>query len=120
MLCQVRLAAHGLAALHELSLLCLGAVCGEGLPYTLGFAPPEVMAHGHSSTSLSLAQSADIYAVGIMGLLWLSNQAEMPFGPTQEQARQMEHVECSQVVRDAIQQDVQDRQAAWVRWFASV
>ncbi|KAL3151514.1 hypothetical protein ABBQ38_012513 [Trebouxia sp. C0009 RCD-2024] len=60
----------------------------EGAPYTLGYPSPEVTAMGHSqqpSGPLDL-HKGDVWAVGVMGLLWLSKGLEMPFGPTRHQA----------------------------------
>ncbi|KAL3151550.1 hypothetical protein ABBQ38_012545 [Trebouxia sp. C0009 RCD-2024] len=61
----------------------------EGAPSTLGYPSPEVTALGHSqqpSGPLDLHKD-DVWAVGVMGLLWLSKGQDMAFGPTRHQAK---------------------------------
>ncbi|KAL3159335.1 serine threonine protein kinase [Trebouxia sp. C0010 RCD-2024] len=63
----------------------------EGAPSTLGYPSPEVTALGHShqpSAPLDLHKD-DVWAVGVMGLLWLSKGQDMPFGPTRHQAERL-------------------------------
>ena len=63
----------------------------QGAPTTLGYPSPEVTALGHSqqpSGPLHLHKD-DVWAVGVMGLLWLSKGQDMPFGPTRHQARRL-------------------------------
>ena len=36
------------------------------------------------------AHKGDVYAIGVMGLLWLSGKGNMPFGPTKAQATRMQ------------------------------
>ena len=66
-----------------------GAV--EGAPNTLGYPSPEVTALGHTqqpSAPLYMHQD-DVWAVAVMGLLWLSKGQDMPFGPTRQQAKRL-------------------------------
>ncbi|KAL3155171.1 Cyclin-dependent kinase 6 [Trebouxia sp. C0010 RCD-2024] len=63
----------------------------EGAPSTLGYPSPEVTALGHGqqpSVPLDLHKD-DVWAVGVMGLLWLSKGQDMPFGPTRHQAERL-------------------------------
>ena len=74
-----------------LSLLEHDAGTLEGAPNTLGYPSPEVTALGHSqqpSSPLDLHKD-DVWAVGVMGLLWLSKRQNMPFGPTRQQAKRL-------------------------------
>ena len=74
-----------------LSLLEHDAGALEGAPNTLGYPSPEVTALGHSqqpSSPLDLHKD-DLWAVGVMGLLWLSKRQTMPFGPTRQQAKRL-------------------------------
>ena len=66
-----------------------GAV--EGAPNTLGYPSPEVTALGHTqqpSAPLDMHKD-DVWAVGVMGLLWLSKGQDLPFGPTRQQAKRL-------------------------------
>ena len=93
--------------LRDLSLLWLVQCVPWTMAYTVGFAPPQVTAHCHYHTScLSHAQLADTHAAGIMGLLWLSDKAEMPFAPPKKQARRMEDVNCPHEVPEAAREHV--------------
>ena len=60
----------------------------EGAPSTLGYPSPEVTALEHSQQPLAPLDmhKDDVWAVGVMGLLWLSKGQDMPFGPTRHQA----------------------------------
>ena len=76
-----------------LSLLEHGTGALEGAPNTLGYPSPEVTALGHGqqpSSPLDLdLHKDDVWAVGVMGLLWLSKKQNMPFGPTRQQAKRL-------------------------------
>ena len=64
----------------------------EGAPYTLGYASPEVTAHGHCPDPSNLLghHKDDVHAVGVMCLVWLSPVGNMPFGPSKAQLGKMD------------------------------
>ena len=43
-----------------------------------------------ASIGSSDVHKSDVYAIGVMGLLWLSGKGHMPFGPTRAQATRMQ------------------------------
>ena len=84
----------------------------EGAPATLGYSSPEVTALGHRqqpSRPLDLHKD-DVWAVGVMGLLWLSKGQDMPFGPTKGQAQTLANPQCLAEARKG----VIAQQQAWV------
>lgn len=59
-----------------------------------------------------MCQKADIYAVGIMGLMCLSTKQELPFGPSKVQAQQVKaHQVQAQQAQQAQEQAQQAQQA---------
>ena len=84
----------------------------EGAPSTLGYSSPEVTALRHSqqpSGPLDMHKD-DVWAVGVMGLLWLSKGQDMPFGPTRHQAKMLAN---PQFLAEA-KERVRGRHLAWV------
>ena len=63
----------------------------EGAPTTLGYPSPEATAPGHPNRpSCPLGRHKDdVHAVGVMGLLFLSPEGKMPFGPSKGQWEQV-------------------------------
>ena len=52
----------------------------------------------------------DVWAVGVMGLLWVSKGQDLPFGPTRQQATKLD----DKVALGKAQSRVAARHAAWV------
>ncbi len=102
----------------DLSVGCLASLCLlaegiEGCPTSLGFLSPEATAPGHPqcpSDPLGRHKN-DVYAVGVMGLFFLSTKAEMPFGPTEEQ---MERVQRDPTALQEVKEKVMSNHKAWV------
>lgn len=67
--------------------VAFGAEAIEGAPTTLGYPSPEATAPGHPlRPSCPLGRHKDdVHAVGVMGLLFLTPQGHMPFGPSKGQ-----------------------------------
>ncbi|KAL3144060.1 hypothetical protein ABBQ32_003859 [Trebouxia sp. C0010 RCD-2024] len=75
------------------SSLAPGQEAITGFPATLGFLTPEATRDDlwePPSTPLGL-HTSDVYAVGVMGLLFLCPDMEMPFGPTKKEIFEMQH-----------------------------
>ena len=86
----------------------------EQLPYTLGFAAPEVLA---GELHMGACEKADMYAVGIMGLMWIGPDCEMPFGPSKEQAQEVHYAQLTDQLQghvEAARQSVVQKQHIWV------
>ena len=84
-----------------------------GFPATLGFLTPEAMSGNLRQTPVTRLDlhKSDVYAVGVMCLLFLSPDMEMPFGPTKKEMVEMQR---DPAVVSAIKQSVVTNHNAWV------
>ena len=85
------------------------------LPYTLGFAAPEVLVQQQSH--MGPCEKADVYAVGIMGLLWMGPDRELPFGPSKKVAQEVHAAQGTSKLQglfEAARESVVQMQRDWV------
>ena len=73
------------------------------LPYTLGLAPPEMLACADNQRHPMGSEKADVYAVGVMGLMWLEGKHELPFGPSRQQAQEVKATKDADQLRTSVQ-----------------
>ena len=85
----------------------------KGAPNTLGYTSPEVTSQGVPQLQQPAAHAHlhkdDVWAVGVMGLLWLSRSSDMPFGPSRMQAGWR----CPEL-QSTVRKAVMAKHAAWV------
>ncbi|KAL3150673.1 hypothetical protein ABBQ32_000469 [Trebouxia sp. C0010 RCD-2024] len=87
----------------------------EGAPTTLGYLSPEATAPGHPKCpSCPLGRHKDdVHAVGVMGLLFLSVEGKMPFGPSKGQ---WERVQRDPTPLQEVRKSVISNHKAWAAY----
>ncbi|KAL3137690.1 hypothetical protein ABBQ38_004963 [Trebouxia sp. C0009 RCD-2024] len=103
---------------------CSSRAVGPGdqaqLPYTLGFAAPEMLAEDQRRQVAS--EKADVYAVGVMGLMWMGADHELPFGPSRQHAQEVQAAWGTNQLQarvEAARQSVVQRQHQWAELYAA-
>ena len=84
-------------------------------PYTLGFASPEMLAEQQPYSVAG--EKVDVYAVGVMGLMLMGSERELPFGPSRQQAQELQAacgIDQQDTCLGAARQTVVQRQHDWV------
>ncbi|KAL3150058.1 hypothetical protein ABBQ38_013406 [Trebouxia sp. C0009 RCD-2024] len=94
------------------SSLAAGQEAITGLPATLGFLTPEATRDDlrEPPSTPSGLHTSDVYAVGVMGLLFLCPDMDMPFGPTKKEMVEMQRDPAAII---AVRKNVISNHNAW-------